>query len=415
MAFAISIPRHEVRTIGLVSVAHGFSHYYMLVLPPLFPLLRNDLGVSWAELGLLLTVHSVVTGFTQIPAGVLVDRVGTRPVLLAGLAIISGAVALMGVFPTYWGMAALMVLVGIGNSVFHPADYAILAARVAPERLGRAFGIHLFAAYAGWTLVPVTMLGLSTAWGWQAALLVAGAAGLIFVLVAALSGDALVAERAAAASPARPGPGADPGTDTGTDSVAPPNRLAIMLSPPVLMFFMFYFFFAAGSNGIYSFTVVAMVDLHAATLVEANAGLTGFFVAGGIGVLLGGILADKVKRHELVTTVAFIAAGACIAAVGFGGLPVIAAIVLLFTGALLMSLVSPSRDMMVRNVSPPGSVGTVFGFVSTGFSVGGAFAPPLFGLIADLGRPELIFWISGAVLLLCIVSVFGAKAVERQQ
>jgi len=404
MALANGFPRPEIRTLSLVSVAHGFSHYYMLLLPPLFPLMKGDLGVTWVELGLLLTVNSVLTGALQIPAGLLVDRIGGRVMLLAGLAIQSGAFVLAGIASSYWALMVLMAIAGVGNSVFHPAGYAILSARIAPQRIGRAFGIHLSAAYVGWTLVPGTMLGLATLWSWPTAITIAGLVGLCFAAYAAFQGAALGkgAPEDAAGSPDTPA-----GKSGG-------GWLSMVTQPAFLMFFLFYVFLAAGSSGMHSFSVVALVDLYGSSLATANTGLTGYFLAGGIGVLLGGWLADRVQRHELIATVCFTLAAISIVAIGFKLIPLGAVAALMFLGSLFIALVSPSRDVMVRNISPPGSVGTVFGFVSTGFSVGGGLAPPIFGLIADLGRPELIFWVSGGVILLCIVSVFGAKAASQK-
>jgi MFS transporter, FSR family, fosmidomycin resistance protein len=404
MALANSFPRAEIKTLSLVSVAHGFSHYYMLLLPPLFPLMKGDLGVTWVELGLLLTVNSVLTGALQIPAGLLVDRIGGRTMLLAGLAIQSGAFVLAGIASSYWALMVLMAIAGVGNSVFHPAGYAILSTRIAPDRIGRAFGIHLSAAYVGWTLVPGTMLGLASIWNWPMAIAVAGIVGLCFAVYAAFQGEAL-GKGALEPSGGKPGKTAD--SDGG-------GWLSMVIQPAFLMFFLFYVFLAAGSSGMHSFSVVALVDLYGSSLTTANTGLTGYFIAGGVGVLLGGWLADRVKRHELLATVSFTLAATFIIAIGFKAVPLGAVAALMFLGSLFIALVSPSRDVMVRNISPPGSVGTVFGFVSTGFSVGGGLAPPLFGLIADLGRPELIFWASGGIILLCIVSVFGAKAASQK-
>lgn len=398
MAIAAALTRREFKAIGVVSAAHGFSHYYMLLLPPLFPLLRQDLGVGYAALGLLLTIYSVTTGVLQVPAGLLVDRIGARRVLLAGHALQAAAISAMAAFPSYWAMFALMAVAGVGNSAFHPANYTILSAQVGGARLGRAFGVHLSAAYLGWVLAPPSMLILASLWNWRVAVAVAGCAGLAFAAYMMTEHDALSAEEKS--SPQSRSAGAVPFRE----------RLKVMTAAPVLVFFLFYFFLATASSGVHSFSVVALMGFYDATLASANVGLTGFFVAGAVGVLAGGVLADRVRRHELLTTVVFIMSAASIAAIGFRVVPLAGAVALLFAGAFFTALASPSRDVMVRRISPAGAVGTVFGVVSTGFSVGGAVGPPIFGLIADLGRPELIFWMSGAITLLCIVSVFGAKA-----
>ena len=403
MTRVIPIRRREATTIGLVSVAHGFSHFYMLLLAPLFPLLKADLGVSFAALGALLTVHGVASGICQVPAGLMVDRYGARPVLLGGLAILAAPFTLVPLVSDYWVLMGLMLIAGIGNSVFHPAAAAILSDQVESGRLGRAFGVHLSAAYAGWLVVPPVMPRLATLWGWPFAVGVAGLAGLAFVAFAASFRDAL-RERSTESAAA-----------SGSDGDAPPRTglIAVATDPPVIMFFLFYLFVATASTGITSFGVVAMVELYGISLVSAGDVLTGFFLAGMFGVLFGGILADRFKKHELMTAMAFAGSGICVAVIGFGFVPIAGVVALLFTSSLFTALVSPSRDVMVREIAPPGAIGTVFGFVSTGFSVGGAIAPPFFGWLADLHRPELIFWAGGAVTVLSILSVYGAKAVGR--
>ncbi len=402
IASVIVIRRREAKSIGLVSVAHGFSHFYMLLLAPLFPLLKADLGVSFAALGALLTVHTAATGFFQVPAGLMVDRFGARPVLLGGLAILAAPFALLPLVSDYWHLMGLMLVAGVGNSVFHPAAGAILSGQVDSDRLGRAFGVHLAAAYAGWLLVPLVMPRLAELWGWPLAVGAVGFAGLAFVVFATTFRDALNDRDAAITPSSRP---AEPGPRTGLTAVA--------TAPPVIMFFLFYVFIALASSGITSFGVVAMVDLYGVSLVSAGDMMTGFFLAGVVGVLFGGLLADRFKRHELLTALAFAASGICIAVIGFGAVPIVGVVALLFASSLFTALIGPSRDVMVREMAPPGAIGTVFGVVTTGFSVGGALAPPFFGWIADLHRPELIFWASGAVAVLCIVSVYGAKAVSR--
>ena len=387
----------------MVCVGHAFSHFYMLVLPPLFPFLRAEFDVSWAALGLLITAHSVATGIGQIPAGLIVDRFGARPVLFAGLIIQAGAFALAGFTGSFWALTVLVFIAGIGNAVFHPADMAILTARVGPERHGRAYGMHIFSGYAGWIVAPGSMLVLAEIWDWRVALLVGGIIGLLFVAVAAWQRDLL--------SDAGESPAAAERTRDVKDTSH--SSLAVFTSLPVIMFFLFYTFLSMASFGVTSFSVIALVDLYGTTLVSANATLTVFFFAGGLSVLIGGWIADRTDRHEQLTTVSFILSAAMIAAIGFKIVPLAGVVVLMFMGSLFMTLVSPSRDIMVRNVAPPGTIGTVFGFVSTGFSVGAAVAPPIFGLIADIGRPELIFWLSGVFTLLCIVSVYGANAAKR--
>ncbi len=403
MASVLSLPRGELKSVGLISVGHGFSHLYMLILPPLFPLIQQDLAVSWTELGLLFAVLSISTGVAQLPAGILVDRIGARPVLFAGLILQAAPYALVALFPSFWGLVAVVLVSGIGISVFHPADYAIMAAQVRAERQGRAFGIHIFAGYAGWVVAPPLMLALASALGWAAAVSVAGLIGLLFTAVAALSRDALDDASIRADSKEKTGKAV-------TDLRA---TVRFLVTPPVLLFLLFFTALATGTSGIHAFAVVGLVELYDASLAAANAQLTGYFAAAAVGVLIGGVIADRVKDQEGLAAFCFVVSAAFLGVIALKLLPLAYVIVPMLGSAVTIGLMSPSRDLLVRRICPPGTIGTVFGFVTTGFSVGAAVGPPIFGFVADAGRPDLIFWLSGAFTLVCIVSIYAAKAVSR--
>ena len=403
MAGVLSLPRGELKSVGLISVGHGFSHLYMLVLPPLFPLIQQDLGVSWTELGLLFAVLSISTGVAQLPAGILVDRIGARPVLFAGLVLQAAPFALVALFPSYWGLVAVVLVSGIGISVFHPADYAIMAAQVRAERQGRAFGIHIFAGYAGWVVAPPLMLALASALGWAAAVSVAGLIGLLFTAVAALHRDALDDASIRAESKEK--------TERAVTDLRATVRF--LATPPVLLFLLFFTALATGTSGIHAFAVVGLVELYDASLAAANAQLTGYFAAAAVGVLIGGVIADRVEDQEGLAALCFVVSAAFLGVIALKLLPLAYVIVPMLGSAFTIGLMSPSRDLLVRRICPPGTIGTVFGFVTTGFSVGAAVGPPIFGLVADAGRPDLIFWLSGAFTLVCIVSIYAAKAVSR--
>src|SRR5215831_12955842 len=144
----------SLRTLGLVSTAHWVSHFHMLVLPMLFPFLKQQLGVGYIELGFALTVFAVISGLTQAPIGYLVDHVGARKILLLGLTLGGCALVLLGLHLTYASLIACAVLLGLANSVYHPADYAILSAHMDEARMGRAFSIHTFAGFFGGAVAP---------------------------------------------------------------------------------------------------------------------------------------------------------------------------------------------------------------------------------------------------------------------
>jgi predicted MFS family arabinose efflux permease len=294
-----------------------------------------------------------------------------------------------------------MVLAGLGNSVFHPADYAILSAAVDTRRMGRAFSIHTFGGYAGFAAAPPVIVALAAAFGWRLALLLAGVAGLVVSAVmlansGVLRGDTDALRRRSASSAAGAG-------------------WKLLLSPPILMALLFFVMLAFSLGGYTSFSVAALEAIYRVDLAAATVPLTVYLTASTLGVLLGGWIADRTRQHHQVVAGCFLLVALFSAAVPLLKPPILL-VSLLFAGAGLFSgVVAPSRDMMVRALTPPGSSGKVFGFVTTGFSIGGIAGPLLFGLVLDLGDPGNLFWtIAGLSLLTLVIVLAGGRQGEPE-
>ncbi len=382
----------ERRLLIAVAAAHAISHLHILVFPPLFPLLRDSLGVGFVELGLSVTAFSVVSALTQAPVGFLVDRLGARRVLMAGL--ITGGLAYAG-FAAFGGYAWLIlaaVIAGLANATYHPADYALLNGGVATARMGRAFSLHTFAGYLGGAVAPTAMLLLAGIFSVRGAVLCAGLAAFVAAafLFVACPRDIRVPKSNAGAGPQ-------------------PR----VMNPAIIGLTGFFVLIALSIGGTNGFAVASLVAGHGLSLAMASAALTAFLVGSAIGVLLGGRLADRTQRHGLVAAAGFAGSACCTFAVAMLPLPGLVIVMLLGLSGVLSGLCMPSRDMMVRAAAPPGQAGAAFGVVSTGFNIGGMVAPPMFGWLMDAGYPDSVFLL-GAAFMVCTALAAALPELRRR-
>jgi MFS family permease len=380
----------ERRLLGAVAVAHALSHLHMLVLPPLFPLLHAELGLGFVELGLAITVFSAVSAVTQAPVGLMVDRLGARRVLTAGLVTGGIGYATFAVFGGYFWLLAGAAIAGLANAVYHPCNYALLNGGIGASRMGRAFSFHTFAGFLGGAVAPATMLALAAVFGARGAVL---CAGLLAVAVAAVVWVACPREVAVPRGRAEGG------------------GQRALLNPAILQLTFFFVLIAMSVGGTNGFAVAALVAGKGMSLTMASAALTALLLGSSFGVLLGGGLADKARRHGLVAALGFAGAALSMLAVAFLPLPGVAVVVMLALSGICTGLCMPSRDMMVRAAAPPGQAGAAFGIVSTGFNIGGIVAPLLFGFLMDAGWPNSVFVIGAAFMVLTAVT---ALAQERR-
>ncbi len=394
---ARSIRPVESRLIAGVCAAHMMSHYYMLMLAPLLAFIRDDFDVSYTELALALTVFNVVSGVLQTPVGFLVDRIGARVVLLVGLFLSSISFAIAGIVDSYWVFIAMYGLAGLGNTVYHPSDYSLLSRHAPSDRLSQVFSYHTFAGMVGSAIAPVTLLYMQSQFGWRGAYIGAAIFGLIVLF-------ALIAQ---------PEPAADTAADTGhgkkTPSKSPTDLVdtgwRLLLSPPILLNLAFFVLISVMGSGLNTYLVVALGALHATPPAVANMALTSLLSMSAVGVLVGGILAGRTARHATVAALGLTVGGivtALVALFDFG--PVLLIVIMGFSG-FCAGITYPSRDMLVRSVTPPGAYGKVFGFVSTGFNIGASIAPIMYGMLMDHGEPRAVFFVSAAVSLLCVSTV----------
>jgi MFS family permease len=397
VAVSPSIGR-DARVIGIVGTAHGLSHFYQLALATLLIVIMPDFGMSYAQVGAIGAVFYGVSGIGQTFAGFAVDRFGARPVLAFGLIAAASAFALIAGFASgFWSLVPMVVLAAIGNCVFHPADFAILNASVNTARLGRAYSVHGLGGTLGWAPAAPAMYFLSDAFGWQAAALMASAAGLVVAFAVVSQGTVMVDHRVARAG-SRQGGRFD---------------IAVLLSAPILICMLYFAFIAVTVVGIQQFAVPALREMFPLGLEAAATALAALLIGSAVGVVFGGWIADRAARHDVVAAAGLFAAGALTAIIATGGVPAWLVLPLMALSGFAGGLTGPSRDMIVRGATPPGASGKVFGFVYSGLDVGSMIAPPVFGWLMDHHMAHAIFWVAFGVYMLNVLTVLQIRRFGR--
>lgn len=382
-----------LRTLTAISIAHWVSHFHLLVLPMLFPFLKSQLGVGYVELGFALTVSAVVSGLTQAPTGYLVDHFGARKILLGGLTLGGLALILLGLHLSYASLIACAVLLGLANSVYHPADYAMLAEHMDEARMGRAFSVHTFAGYFGGAVAPAIVAAFVTLSGGVGALIASGAIGVAVALLLIVMNI----------------------PDAGAHKKKPGNESApkqAVITPALITLTALFMLLSLSVAGINNFGVVALMSGYGTSYSVANVALTAFLGASAAGVLAGGFLADRTERHGYVAAACFAANAAIVLLIALVTLPGWTLTAAMMLAGFLSGVIAPSRDMLVRNAAPAGAAGRAFGIVSTGFNLGGIVSPLLFGWIMDQSAPH---WVFGASVIFMVATVVLSPFTERKR
>ena len=404
MTVALSRRASDVRVIGLISLAHGSSHFFHLVLPPMFPWLKDAFALSYAELGLLMSIFFVVSCVVQASSGFLVDRIGARPVLFAGVGLLALAALTYSQSNGYLMLIMGAVIAGCGNGIFHPVDYTLINHKISPPNLPYAYSMHGVTGYLGWAAAPAFMVGIAQFSDWRIAFLSAALLEVVILMILWINKNQLldnVKERHesshASAQAANPGG-------------APESAFAFLKLPAVWFCWMFFFFSMASTSSLQSFAPSALFSIYELPLTTGSYYITLLALGSAGGVLFGGYLAAKLQAPErIVSTCLSVTVVMCLLlATGFISLELIP--IIFFALGFGYGVVAPSRDLLVKKATPQGVAGRVYGIVYSGIDLGAAVGPFIFGLFMDAGLPKALF--IGIVIfqLMIIPTVFKVSS-----
>ncbi len=387
--------RRDAQVIGLVGVAHGTSHFFHLILAPLFPWIKDAFGLSYAELGFLMTVFFIVSGIGQFLAGFLVDRYGALQVLFGGMTLLGLSALGLAASDSYTSLLLFAGVAGLGNSIFHPSDFTILNRRVSQPRLAHAFSWHGISGSIGWAAAPPVLAGLAAIYSWHIALLFGAVLAFSVLALLVVNRKQLDTREIEAAI-----------VKANKNAVTASN-FDFMKLPAVWICFAFFAFTAMALGVIQSFTPAALKASYGVALGIGTACVTAYMLANAAGTLAGGFLAAKAAQHDRIIAAA-LGAAALIAAIIATGLVPTALLVFFF--ALMgfgSGVAGPSRDLLVRAAAPKNATGRVYGVVYSGLDAGLAFAPPIFGAAMDAGHPLWLFSMMAVFFVAALVAAMS--------
>lgn len=393
--------RRDAEVIGLVSIAHASSHFFHLVLPPLFPWLMKEFDLSYTQAGFLITVFFVISGIGQAVAGFVVDRVGARPVLLFGVGTLAVSGVVLGLANGYAGLVAAAAVAGVGNCIFHPADFTLLNRRVSAARLGHAFSMHGLSGALGWVVAPVSMAGIASLAGWHAAAFSAAAVGAVVFILLFVRRDVLgdnAAEHVVAARPA--------GQESASDS-----QLGFLRSGAVWMCFVFFFCTTGAFGVLQSYATPILGNVYGLPVTLATAALTGYLLGSAGGTIVGGFVATKTEKSDRVIGLALGLSAVIALLLATGSPPAWSVLALMAGMGFGAGVAGPSRDLLVRKAATArfgrSSYGRIYGFVYSGLDIGLAATPLIFGPMLDHGQFSAA--LVGVAILQCAALASAAR------
>lgn len=406
----------QSRVVALVSGSHLVNHAYLLLLPPAFPFLRPEFGVTTAQLGLAVGLLGAVVTVLQLPLGYVSDTYSRQLVLAISLVVGAVGCAMVALAPTFEWLLAAQVVLGVGVAGHHPAHYPLLAAATPDGRRGRAYSAHGFAGALG-LATPFALVSLATVagYGWRVAVGAVAVGGALYAVVglAALRGVPRGVTHPPDASPLP-----RPRELGNTRASALLGRAArgvhaelrgFLATPAIPVLTALWFVNSVAAWGVRTYASTLLSDGYGLSPASATLAGSAMLGVGAVCILVGGYVTDR--AGPLPTMVVGYAALVALASVlGTGALPALVAGAAVLPLAATVDVSRPGRAALTDAASSRGDVGKNFALMTVGISAGGAVAPPAFGaLIGAFGVGPAFY----AVALTALVALALTLAVAR--
>lgn len=400
----------DTKVIALIGLAHGVSHFYHMLLAPLFPWLKDDFHLNFAQLGMLMTVFFVVSGVGQALAGFVVDKIGARKVLLFGMSCLVASSVLLSFANQYAMLILGAMLAGLGNSVFHPSDFTLLNQCVSSKRMGYAFSVHGLSGNLGWAAAPMILVPLAVAFDWRQALLIASLIPAVVLILLVFNRDLLQAPKLNKVDHASTSASTSTSKEVAHEAAVSTSLFGFLKLPAVWLSFAFFLMLSMALGGIQSFSSSALRELYGMSLASATTAYTAYMLASAAGTAWGGFIAAKAARQDKTIARAFAGAGVLSCCIALGIAPTFLVIAMMACMGFAAGIAGPARDLLIRQAAPKNATGRVYGLVYSGLDIGLAISPLIFGALMD---KHLSAWVFVGIGVFQVLAIMTALNVGR--
>lgn len=398
-----STRKQDILLISLLGVAHGLSHYFHLIIPPLFPWIMPEFDASFAQMGAVMTIFFITSSLGQATTGFLVDKLGPKVCLYGGVSLLMIAGFLFSVAQSYWWFYPVAACAGLGNSVFHPTDYSIMNRCITQDRLPFAFSIHTVVGNIGWALAPIFMVGVATFTGsWRLAAATAGIMALLVLLSLVLHNNlfdqALKLDKGITVEEKKQ----DKKTDIG---------FGFLKLVAVWLCFLFFFCNSFALGILQNFAPSIFEATYHVGLEIATGGLTAYMIGSIIGILSGAYVAKAIKRSDYVIAATMSVSALMAILLASQWLGANSVLPLMAVMGFGVGLATPSRDLLIRGACMKflgtNSFGRVYGFTYCGMDVGQTLAPLVVGPLLDAGFFSFALVLVGTFQTFALLTALG--------